>query len=81
MSESEPTDQQVQNNVHPLLEIVLIEAYLQGKGYSIEGLQTLPEEQARQLMKEASTYASGKLAEVEVNARLIQVLHDAYVNE
>jgi hypothetical protein len=69
------------DDVHPFLKIVLIETYLQGKGYSFEELQSLPEEEARQLMKEASTYASGKLTEVKVNAHLIQILHDAYLNE
>jgi len=44
-------------------------------------LKSLPEEDAKQLMKEACIYASGKLTEVEVKARLMEALHDAYINE
>jgi len=69
------------DDVHPFLEKMLIETYLKGKGYTQEELRGLPEEEARQLMTEASTYASGKLAEVEVKAHLMQVLHDAYIGE
>jgi hypothetical protein len=69
------------DDIHPFLEKVLIETYLNGKGYTQEELRGLPEEEARQLMTEASTYASGKLAEVEVKAHLMQVLHDAYLDE
>jgi len=54
---------------------------LKGKGYALEDLKKLPEEVARQLMKEASIYASSKLAEVEIKARFVKDLHDAYANE
>jgi hypothetical protein len=74
-------NQQIFNDIHPFLENMLIETYLKGKGYKLEDLKSLPEKEARQLRKEASTYASGKLSEVEVKARLRQVLHDAYTNE
>lgn len=81
MSTDENNNQKIVDDVHPFLVLVLIETYLKGKGYSLEELQSLPEEEARQLMNEASTYASGRLAEVEVSAHLMQVLHDAYVAE
>jgi hypothetical protein len=32
-------------------------------------------------MKEASTYASSKLAEVELKAHFVEELHDAHGNE
>lgn len=73
--------QKILEDIHPILEKILIETYLEGKGYTREGLKDLPKEDAKQLMKEASTYASGKLAEVEVKAHLMQVLHDAYIGE
>jgi len=57
------------------LERMLIEAYLEGKGHSLEGLKKLPPEEAQQLMKEACTYASGKLAEVESKAQFRQDIH------
>jgi hypothetical protein len=74
-------DQNIFDDIHPFLERMLIETYLKGKGYTLEELRGLPEEDIHRLMKEASTYASGKLAEVEVKAHLMQVLHDAYIGE
>ena len=69
----------IAEDIHAFLEKTLIEAYLKGKGYTLEDWQNLPEEEAKQIMKEASTYASGKLAEVEVKAHFMQELHDAYI--
>jgi hypothetical protein len=69
------------DDIRVFLEKTLIETYLKGKGYTPEDLKGLPEDEARQLKKEASIYASNKLAEVELRARLVQVLHDAYAEE
>ena len=71
----------ITEDIHAFLEKTLIETYLKGKGYSMEDLQNLPEEKAYQIMTEASTYASGKLAEVEVKAHFMQELHDARTSE
>jgi hypothetical protein len=71
----------VSDDVHVFLERTLIEAYLKGKGYTLDDLKKLPEEMARQLMKEASMYASGKLAEMELKAHFVEELHDAYLGE
>lgn len=81
MSTNKNNNVNIFDDVHPFLEKMLIETYLKGKGYTLEELQSLPEGEARHLMKEASTYASGKLAEVEVKARLMKELHDAYIGE
>jgi hypothetical protein len=81
MSANENNDQKILNDIHPFLEKILIETYLMGKGYTMKKLKSMPEEEAKQLMKEASTYASGKLTELEVKAHLMQALHDAYINE
>jgi len=81
MTTNKNNNQKILDDVHPFLEKMLFETYLKGKGYTLEELKNLPEEDARQLMKEASIYASGKLAEVEVKAHLMQVLHDAYIGE
>jgi len=81
MSTNKINNQKILDDIHPFLEKILIETYLKGKGYTQEELKSLPEEEAKQLMKEASTYASGKLAEMEVKAHLMQVLHDAYISE
>lgn len=58
------------------LEKALIEEYLHEKGYSLEGLKKLPDALAKQLMKEASQYASLKMEEVEARAHFIKELHD-----
>jgi len=57
------------------LERMCIEAYLHGKGYTMQSLQGMSEEAARRLMIEASAYASAKLAEVETRARFVHDLH------
>lgn len=80
MSAQKNNGQPLMEDIHAFLEKTLIEAYLKGKGYSMEDLQDLPEEKACQIMTEASTYASGKLAEVEVKAHFMQELHDAYIS-
>jgi hypothetical protein len=51
------------------LERHLVEDYLQSKGYTKEELQKLPKDQAKALMREACTYASLKLAELEAKSQ------------
>ena len=74
-------DQKILDNVHPFLEKVLIETYLKGKGYTLEELKCLVEEEAKLLMREASTFASCKLAEVEARARLMREIHSADLDD
>jgi hypothetical protein len=81
MSTNKNNSQKILDDIHPFLEKILIETYLNGKGYTMERLQSLPDDEAKRHMKEASTYASCKLAEVEVKAHLMKALHDAYINE
>jgi hypothetical protein len=57
------------------LERMIIEAYLAGKNIKIEDLKTMPPEEAQDIMKEASTYASTKLAEVESKAQFKREIH------
>jgi hypothetical protein len=71
----------ITEDIHAFLEKTLIEAYLQGKGYTLDDLKRLPEKEVKQIMKEASTYASSKLAEVELRAHFVQELHDAHGSE
>lgn len=73
--------QPLMEDIHAFLEKTLIEAYLKGKGYTLEKLNDLSEKEAKQLMKEASTYASGKLAELEDRAHFVQELHAAQHGE
>lgn len=51
------------------LERKLIAEYLFNKGFEMADLQHLPEETARQLMREACSYADLKLAEIESRSR------------
>ena len=57
------------------LERKFIEEYLSEKGYAIGDLQSLPENEARHLMRAACRYASLKLAEIESRAQLRDDLH------
>lgn len=73
----EKVDRLLSDGPQSSLEKMLIEAFLEGKGYSLEALKQLPEEEARQLMRAASSYASMKLAEVESKAQFRQeIQHD-----
>lgn len=66
-----------EEEIHALLERCLIEEYLKNKGHTRESLKRLPDDEAHQIMKEASTYASGKLSEIEIRARFTRDLHNA----
>jgi hypothetical protein len=81
MSTNKNNSQPLTEDMHAGLEKSLIEAYLKGKGYTLQELKKLPKAEAKQLMKEASTYASGKLAELEERAHFVEELHDAYGGE
>jgi hypothetical protein len=57
------------------LERKYIEEYLQSKGASLENLGSLPRGEQQRLMREASKYASLKLAEVESRAKFRKDIH------
>lgn len=65
----------VMEEPHAALEKKYIEEYLHRKGYTVQNLHELPEEEAKQLMIEASIHASTKLAVVETRKRLLHELH------
>jgi hypothetical protein len=81
MSTEENNDQPLIEDMHASLEMALIEEYLREKGYTLKTLRKLQQAEFKQFMKEASTYASGKLAELEERAHFLQELHDAYIGE
>ena len=58
-----------------------IEEYLRSKSFTTKTLRDLPEEQARRLMVEASTYAALKLAEVETRAHMMGEIHSTSPTE
>jgi hypothetical protein len=54
-----------------------IEEYLRNKGHTWESVRALPEEAAKKIMVEASTYAAIKLSEVDARANVVRQIHDA----
>src|SRR5512143_801662 len=74
-----PSATDVPVSEHPLvdLERLLILEYLRNKGYSLDRLRGLPPEESATLMKEASCYASAKLAELESRALFVEEVHKA----
>ena len=59
------------------LEQSLIREYLLLRGHDSHSLQGLADSQREALLKEASTYASDKLCEIEVRSRFVHGLHEA----
>ena len=68
-------------NIQAPLETALIDEFLRTSGYDPSTVSSLPPAQRERLMKQASAYASGKLAELEERAQFLQELHDAYLGE
>jgi hypothetical protein len=62
---------------HAALERALISQYLREHGSPPEKLHGLPVEQIQALMREASRYASAKLAELESRAQMVEEIHQA----
>lgn len=62
---------------HAQMERAFIEEYLRERGYSFEALHKLPERLVKQLLTEASTYASNKLSEMEARAHFVNEVHGA----
>jgi len=60
---------------HADLEQAFIREYLRDQGYLPEDLQSLPEAEARELMIEASKYASARLCAVEARAHFVDEVH------
>ncbi len=54
-----------------------VEEYLRNKGHTWESVRALPEDVAKKIMVEASTYAAIKLCEVDARANVVKQIHDA----
>ncbi len=57
------------------LEEALIDEFLEARGYDHARLAALPDAQRDALLKDASVYASSKLAEVESRSHLLREIH------
>jgi len=58
------------------LERALIDEYLRGRGYDRSTLASLTSAERHALLKEASSFASGRLSEVETRSQFVHELHD-----
>ena len=74
---SDPSDPPVVHDRDASLETALIAEFLARKGQTLETLRDLPSDQALTLLEDASSYASGRLAEIEARAHLQHDLHGA----
>ena len=58
------------------LERTLIEGFVRSKGYDPDRLNELDDATREALLKEASVYASARLAEVEARSHFVHEIHD-----
>jgi hypothetical protein len=57
------------------LERAFVDDFLRMRGHTAASVDGLPEDERQRLLKDASTYAAGKLTEVEARARFVHQLH------
>ena len=70
------TNDSIRDGPQSKMEKILLEQYLQTRGYTFKDLCDLPEEEAKSLMIEACKYASLKLAQVESAARFRETIRE-----
>jgi len=71
-------DNNFKTGLQSALEKEFIREYILDKGFLLEDLETMSEEQAKYLMVGACRFASLKLAEMEARAKFRQKMHDIY---
>jgi hypothetical protein len=59
------------------LERALIEEYLHERGCSLSTMNAIPAGEQQRLLRQASQYALGRLAEIDARAAYIHDIHDA----
>ena len=57
------------------LERALMETFVQGRGVDPDTLDSLPDDERVELLKEASIAVSAKLAEIEARSQYVHDLH------
>ena len=70
----EPGQQSMQDPNGPLESELIIE-FLRTRGYDLRSLDSLPDDERRRLLREASMHAAGKLTEIEARAHFVDGLH------
>jgi hypothetical protein len=59
------------------LELILIDEFVRTQGYDPDRLSDLPEQERKNLLRDASVYASMKLTEVESRAHFVEEIHSS----
>jgi hypothetical protein len=59
------------------LERAFIDEFLQQRGYTFATIHSISDMDAATLLKEASSYASGRLTELESRAHYVRDIHDS----
>lgn len=72
---TEPREETGERLAQAQLERAYIAEYLRGVGHTLETVKTLPEDQAHELMRAASLFASMRLTEVESRSHLVEEMH------
>jgi hypothetical protein len=75
MAAALPPDLPPLGDLHAKLERTLIDEYLRGRGHDPRTLRERDDPEAHLLLVEASTYAAGRLAEVEARAHYVHDIH------
>ena len=60
------------------LERALIEEFLRRHGRTLQNMDSLPEDARRELLRNASIYAAGRLAEIEARAHYVKEIHQEH---
>jgi len=58
-----------------LLESELINEFLRTRGYDLQSVENLPDDERRRLLRQASMHAAGRLTEIEARAHFVDGLH------
>ena len=70
----EPGQQPLQDP-NGLLESELINEFLRTRGYDLQSVENLPDDERRRLLRQASMHAAGRLTEIEARAHFVDELH------
>ena len=69
----EPGQQPLQDP-NALLESGLINEFLRMRGHDLRSLDSLPDDERRRILRQASIHAAGKLTEIEARAHFVDEL-------
>lgn len=72
---SKEPGQQPSQDPNGLLESELINEFLRTRGYDRQSLDSLPDDERRRLLRQASMHAAGRLTEIEARAHFVDGLH------